>query len=412
MNRFTSSLFTLVLALLATLPAWAQDDAARLEEQCAAGVEKANGLLKRVQEGELKHDQALAQLDEIDALVLRFAELDPRGAEPMKIELSSIRFWISKMKPLFAPGELEGKPKGDSSGPKPDPGPKPDAAPKPVPRHDAPLEPAWHVPILPNDKNARTQVLGAFMKAEDPRHRAWAAVRVPDVPRPALVERLYELLLGDGDESVRSAARDGLVGTQHTSVLDKIGEAVADARDDQLDVLFEILAARPDPRTVKALFQIILDREKPLPNVNERSQDAMKGFRDEIKTAFDSGWRKRVFDVFKGWPGSTVVEGVGRYAVQASDQRERQEALLTLGLYGDGRAAALAVPFLTADDNPLRATALATVEMIGIPSVPYLAQGLPRQSTKLWCYQALMNITQTRLGTEPRPWIQWWRENR
>lgn len=398
--------------VLAFAPLAGADDAAKLEQQCIKEMEKAAELLKKVQEGQTTHAKALEQLEETRALVDEFAAVDPKGAEPMIVELQSIEFWIKKMAPLFEPEEREAaEPKKPEPKPEPDPDPQPEPDPQPDPGPEQPAEKEWAEPVLPEEFAARTPFLKALLSDADPRNRAWAAANVPKAPGRPLVDRLFELVLGDADESVRLAAQDGLIRTRHSRVLDGLVDNVGKAEGKGLDLLFGILEARPDPRSVEALFQIVMDQEEPLASVNERSKALMDQYRGQIESAFKEGWRSRVMAVFRSWPGSTVVEGIGNYSKEHAG-RGRQEALLTLGLYGDGRGAIYAVGYLTKSDNPFRATALATVEMIGKPAVPYLAQGIGSESTKLWSLQALINITGQRLGQRPQDWIAWWRLNR
>ncbi len=413
MRALVCTSFVLAFALVA-VPRLVADDAVRLEQQCTKEMSKAADLLKKVQEGQLTHAKALEQVAETRALLDEFAAADPKGAEPMIVELQSIEFWIKKMAPLFGPEEKEAEqprrdpqPKPDPEPPQPDP--QPDPTPDPTPEQPAPKQ--WVEPVLPDEFAERTPFLKALLSDADPKNRAWAAGMVPKAPGRALVDRLFELLLGDADESVGLAAQDGLIRTRHSRVLDGLVDNVDEAKDEGLGLLFGILEARPDPRSVEALFQIVMDNEEPLASVNERSKTLMDQYRGQVEAAFKEGWRARVMAVFKTWPGSTVVDGIVNYA-KDHNGRGRQEALLTLGLYGDGRGANYAATFLTKSDNAFRATALATVEMIGKPAVPYLAGGLGSDATKLWCLQALINITGQRLGQRPQDWVAWWRMNR
>ena len=86
--------------------------------------------------------------------------------------------------------------------------------------------------------------------------------------------------------------------------------------------------------------------------------------------------------------------------------------------FGNARGVRHCVPFLTKGDEiacPLRAPAFAAVELVGKAGVPWLIQGLGTESTNLWCWQALYNITgenRGRKGESIRRWSEWWNENR
>ena len=260
-----------------------------------------------------------------------------------------------------------------------------------------------------------------YLSDPDPRARTWAARLVVLSPDAALIDRCFALLKADPDENVLGAARFALLVTRHEAVFAGIAKAAAEWDGEALERLVDLAKEKPEPRVVVALFDLAMRFTPPIGGANSQSKPAMAAYEARAKAAWGDGWRARVIQIWKSWPEPLISAGLAetwKAKKGAKFLREKQEILLAVGVIGNARGVRHCVPFLTKGDEiacPLRAPAFAAVELVGKAGVPWLIQGLGTESTNLWCWQALYNITgenRGRKGESIRRWSEWWNENR
>jgi hypothetical protein len=177
------------------------------------------------------------------------------------------------------------------------------------------------------------------------------------------------------------------------------------------------MSALPEKRTVAAMFKLAMRFDRATGGADSMDRQALRRYRDKAQQNWRAGWRARVAAVWREWPEPVVSAGLTEFFTKAKkrkDTRMMQETLLACGVVGDERGIRHAVPFLTQgreELNPLRAPAMAAVEMVGTPSVPWLIYGL-NGKTKNWSVRALREISGQVLASQPKLWWAWWHNNR
>lgn len=421
MNRWAMAAVVAVAGALAPV-AWAQDEADRLEARTVKEVEEATENLGKVQTGAMEFKKAMERLDLFMEHAAELEKVAPNRAEKYQTELNQTRYWTKKFAPLVLPTTpppetKSDPPPGTTPGTKPETDPEP--TPEPTPEQPAPT-PGFAPPALPEKNPERSAALLPLLAHAVPAGRAWACAQVPAAPDPALVEAVFGLLLDDGDETVRAAAAKALVDTRHDAVYEGFGPRVRSLDGEKLERLVDVMKEKPEPRTVLALFDLAMRFVPPIGGANSQSKADVYAYMDRAKAAWSDGWRHRAIQIWRSWPEPLVSAGFGetwkaKKKGGAKALGQLQEILLAVGVIGNSRGIRHAVPFLTKGkeaQSPLRAPALAAVEMVGKPAVPWLAQGLGNGQTQLWCKQALWNITGQRLSHDPGVWMKWWNENR
>ncbi len=407
-------------------PASAQNPkVAKLEAKVIKYVDEATENLTKVQSRAMDFKKAIKKLDAWILKAEELQELHHKTGEKYLEELQSIKHWTRKFAPLVfeapkAPPTPEVKPEPTPE-PTPEPAPTPEEHPAPTPE-PAP-EPAWQAPRLPEEGKDWPAVLLPLLADASADARAWACAQVPFHPTKPMVDQLFPLFLEDSDEAVRAAARDGIAATLHDAVFENFRVLVLKLEDPKLTQLVDLIKEKPEPRSVAALFDMALRFQKPIGGANSTSHPAMQAYKREAKAVWGDGWRHRAIQIWRGWPNQMVTEGL---ALVWKEQKKRkrkglgamQEVLLAVGVIGNDRGIKYAVPFLTKGEEravPLRAPALAAVEMVGKPSVPWLIGGIRNPRTQRWCWQALRNITGENRGMKAmavKRWTEWWYENR
>jgi hypothetical protein len=409
-------------ALLAAAPVVrAQDEADRLEARTLKEVEEATEILGKVQAGKMGYKEALAKLREFVQHAEELEAIAPKRAEKHLVDLNQTIYWTKKAMPLGADILKPDPSAPPAPAPSPAPAPAPDPAPAPVPAPaPAPAVPGFAPPALPAQNPERSAALLPLLGHATAAARAWACAQVAAAPDPALVEALFGLLLQDGDENVRAAAAKALVDARHDAVYEGFAPRVLKLDGDPLERLVDVMKEKPEPRTVAALFDLAMRFAPPIGGANSQNKGDMEGYKQRAKAAWGDGWRHRAIQIWRSWPEPLVSAGFGetwkrKKKLAGKALPQLQEILLAVGVIGNSRGIRHAVPFLTKGkeaDSPLRAPALAAIELVGTPAVPWLAQGLGSGQTQLWCKQALWNITGQRLSHDPGAWIRWWNENR
>jgi len=425
-RRLIGLLMVGLVAWAGTTAAHAQDEADRLEARTLKEIEEATEILGKVQSGKMTYREALAKLREYVQHAEELEKIAPKRAEKHLEDLNQTIYWTKKTMPLGADimkPQPASEPKPTEPSPQPNPEPKPEPTPEPKaepqPEQPAPT-PGFSPPSLPEKNPERSAALLPVLSHATPAGRAWACAQVPAAPDGALVEAVFGLFLDDGDEMVRAAAAKALVDTRHDAVYEGFAPRVLKLDGDQLERLVDVMKEKPEPRTVAALFDLAMRFKPPIGGANSQSKADVYAYMDRAKAAWGDGWRHRAIQIWRSWPEPLVSAGFGETWKQKKKLRSKalgqlQEILLAVGVIGNSRGIRHAVPFLAKGkepQSPLRAPALAAIEMVGKPAVPWLAQGLSSGQTQLWCKQALWNITGQRLSHDPGGWIKWWNENR
>lgn len=403
--------------------AGAQDaEADRLEARTVKEIEEATENLGKVQTGSMEFKKAMERLDLFMEHAAELEKVAPKRAERYQEELQQTRYWTKKFAPLVLP---TAPPPSDVSKPSPTPEPTPEPKPEPKPepqpeQRPPPPTPGFDPPALPEKNPERAAALLPLLSHATPAGRIWACGQVPFAPDAALVEAAFGLLLDDGDETVRTAAAKALVDTRHDAVYEGFAPRVQKLDGDKLERLVDLMKEKPEPRTVAALFDLAMRFVPPIGGANSQSKADVAQYMQRAKSAWGDGWRHRAIQIWRSWPEPLVSAGFGETWKQKKKGGGKalgqlQEILLAVGVIGNSRGIRHAVPFLTRGkeaQSPLRAPALAAIEMVGKPAVPWLAQGLSNGNTQLWCKQALWNVTGQRLSHDPGAWIRWWNDNR
>lgn len=428
---------TCLLAALLTgvaAPVRAQDGKIeQLEAKMLKYVDEATENLTKVQTRSMDFTVAVKKLDEWIKKGEELKELHEATGDKYLQELLSIKHWTRKFAPLVfeAPKEQpkpdpESPPTPDPSpqpAPDPDPAPQPEPGPTPAPSPAPSPSSTWQPPALPGDPKDWPGVVLPLLGDATPDARRWACAQVPYHPTQPLVDRLFELFLHDAAEPVRAAARDAISKTLHDAVFENFRGLVLTLEDPELTQLVDLIKEKPEPRSVAALFDLALRFVPPIGGADSTSKPAMETYKSRAKAAWEDGWRHRAIQIWRAWPNPMVTEGL---ALVWNEQKKRkrqglkpmQEVLLAIGVIGNDRGIKYAVPFLSKGDEvavPLRAPALAAIELVGKPAVPWLIGGIRNPRTQLWCWQALRNITGENRGMKAmavKRWTQWWYENR
>jgi hypothetical protein len=412
----------------------------KLERKVQKEVEEATEILSDVQSGAMKFDKGMAKLKGFLKNAEKLQAMDANVGQQYVEELQATIVWTKK----FAPIEIDWekyKPPPDhpASKPLPDtPATKPrkqpaKAAPtvaKRKPKEAATAEITWDeivvpqiptgldLPDLPDRVHPRAKILIPLLKDPNVGKRIWAGVVAPTCPTPALVQECFRVLRTGKDPREQMAAAFAISNSRHVEVFKGFDQAVEEWDEgEQIDRLMLVMSSLPEKRTVAAMFKLAMRFDRPTGGADSMDRQALRQYRDKARSNWRQGWRARVAAVWRTWPEPVVSAGLTEFfgrAKKRKDTRMMQETLLACGVIGDERGIRHAVPFLTQgreELSPLRAPAMAAVEMVGKPSVPWLIYGL-KGKTKNWSVRALREISGTVMSSQPKLWWAWWADNR
>lgn len=431
-------LYGAALGTVAAAPLVQSPEVERLEKKVQKEVEEAADILGEVQSGAMKFDVGMKKLKGFLKNAEKLQELDAKVGAKYVEEIQATMVWTKK----FAPIEIDWekyKPPPDHPASQPlptKPAPKAQpATPAPAtevrrPKESASATITWDeivmpqipkgldLPDLPDRVHSRAKILIPLLSDPDVGKRIFAGVIAPTCPTPPLVQKCFDVLRTGKDPREQMAAAFAISNSRHDEVFKGFDHAAAEWDEgEQTDRLMVVMSSLPEKRTVAAMFKLAMRFDRPTGGADSMDRDALDRYKDKARSNWGSGWRARVVRVWRSWPEPVVSAGLAEFFGTASKRKDAammQETLLACGVIGDHRGIRNAVPFLTQGREellPLRAPAMAAVEMVGKPSVPWLIYGLSG-NTKNWSVRALREISGTVMSSQPKLWWAWWADNR
>jgi hypothetical protein len=410
---------------------------AKLEQKVQKQVEEGAEILGKVQSGEMKFADGMKKLKGFLKNAEKLQELDANVGAKYVEEIQATMVWTKK----FAPIEIDWekyKPPPDHPASKPLPDPTPSKQPaKPAPKKEVrrpkqatsavvtwdeivmpQIPTGLDLPDLPDRVHSRAKVLIPLLSDPDVGKRIWAGVVAPTCPTPPLVKKCFDVLRNGADPREQMAAAFAITNSRHVEVFKGFDKAVAEWDEgEQIDRLMVVMSSLPEKRTVAAMFKLAMRFDRATGGADSMNRRALDSYKQKARGNWRGGWRAKVAAVWRDWPEPVVSAGLTEFfgrAKKRKDTRMMQETLLACGVIGDERGIRHAVPFLTQGREelmPLRAPAMAAVEMVGKPSVPWLIYGL-KGKTKNWSVRALREISGSVMSSQPKLWWAWWADNR